>query len=98
MGSISALIAIAAAVALVILPQGTTGIFVALAILLAALALAAWLRTGPGWMAAATVIGSFAILLVHRERRDHQFCATKYGKDWEAYCAQVPWRILPGVY
>ena len=65
MGSISALIAIAAAVALVILPQGTTGIFVALAILLAALALAAWLRTGPGWMAAATVIGSVAILLVH---------------------------------
>ncbi|MCB9663762.1 MAG: hypothetical protein H6732_06600 [Alphaproteobacteria bacterium] len=40
----------------------------------------------------------FTILLVHRERRDHQFCATKYGKDWEAYCAQVPWRILPGVY
>jgi hypothetical protein len=40
----------------------------------------------------------FAILLVHRERRDHAFCAAKYGEDWERYCARVPWRILPGVY
>jgi protein-S-isoprenylcysteine O-methyltransferase Ste14 len=39
-----------------------------------------------------------AILLVHRERRDHARCAEKYGQDWEAYCARVRWRILPGVY
>ena len=38
------------------------------------------------------------ILLVHRERRDHAMCAVRYGKDWEAYCARVPYRIVPGVY
>jgi protein-S-isoprenylcysteine O-methyltransferase Ste14 len=40
----------------------------------------------------------FAILLIHRERRDHEFCSRKYGKDWDDYCERVPWRILPGVY
>jgi protein-S-isoprenylcysteine O-methyltransferase Ste14 len=40
----------------------------------------------------------FAILLVHREERDHHACAAKYGSDWEAYCRRVPWRIVPGVY
>jgi delta14-sterol reductase len=40
----------------------------------------------------------FVILLVHRERRDNDHCARKYGKDWEAYTSRVPWRILPFVY
>lgn len=40
----------------------------------------------------------FTILLIHRERRDHALCAEKYGADWDAYCARVPWRILPYVY
>ncbi|MEC8023188.1 MAG: DUF1295 domain-containing protein [Myxococcota bacterium] len=40
----------------------------------------------------------FAILLLHRERRDNYFCSKKYGQDWEQYCARVPWRIIPGVY
>lgn len=40
----------------------------------------------------------FVILLVHRERRDHEHCARKYGPDWETYTARVRWRILPGVY
>jgi delta14-sterol reductase len=40
----------------------------------------------------------FTILLVHRERRDHRFCAEKYGADWQVYCERVPWRILPYVY
>ena len=40
----------------------------------------------------------FTILLVHRERRDHDMCAVRYGKDWDAYCAKVPYRIVPGVY
>lgn len=40
----------------------------------------------------------FTILLVHRERRDHELCRKKYGADWERYCERVPWRILPGVY
>jgi protein-S-isoprenylcysteine O-methyltransferase Ste14 len=39
-----------------------------------------------------------AVLLVHRERRDHARCAANYGEDWEAYCAKVRWRIVPGLY
>ena len=38
------------------------------------------------------------ILLVHRERRDHELCRAKYGPDWDAYCRKVRWRIVPGVY
>ena len=40
----------------------------------------------------------FAVLLVHRERRDEEKCRRKYGKDWEEYCKLVKWRIIPGVY
>lgn len=40
----------------------------------------------------------FAILLIHREMRDEEKCRRKYGKDWEAYCQKVRYRILPGVY
>jgi protein-S-isoprenylcysteine O-methyltransferase Ste14 len=40
----------------------------------------------------------FTILLVHRERRDNDFCHAKYGADWERYCARVRWRIIPGLY
>ncbi|KAF2121279.1 sterol C-14 reductase-like protein [Lophiotrema nucula] len=40
----------------------------------------------------------FAVLLIHRERRDEEKCRRKYGKDWERYCKIVPWRIIPYVY
>eukprot|EP00656_Telonema_subtile_P047929 TRINITY_DN558_c0_g1_i3.p1 TRINITY_DN558_c0_g1~~TRINITY_DN558_c0_g1_i3.p1 ORF type:complete len:397 (+),score=99.83 TRINITY_DN558_c0_g1_i3:93-1283(+) len=40
----------------------------------------------------------FAVLLVHRERRDEACCIIKYGKDWDKYCAIVPYRIVPYVY
>jgi protein-S-isoprenylcysteine O-methyltransferase Ste14 len=40
----------------------------------------------------------FTILLVHRERRDHDMCAVRYGEDWQNYCQNVRWRIVPGVY
>lgn len=40
----------------------------------------------------------FAILLIHRERRDEEKCRKKYGADWDRYCKIVPWRIIPGVY
>ena len=40
----------------------------------------------------------FAVLLIHRERRDEQKCRRKYGKDWEEYCRIVKWRIIPGLY
>ena len=40
----------------------------------------------------------FAILLIHRERRDEEKCKRKYGADWDKYTKLVPYRILPGVY
>jgi delta14-sterol reductase len=40
----------------------------------------------------------FAILLIHRERRDDALCRKKYGADWETYCVLVPYRIVPYVY
>ncbi|WPG98305.1 Delta(14)-sterol reductase [Acrodontium crateriforme] len=40
----------------------------------------------------------FAILLIHREMRDEEKCRRKYGADWEKYCQQVRYRILPGIY
>ena len=40
----------------------------------------------------------FAVLLIHRDRRDEDKCVTKYGEDWARYMKFVPWRILPGVY
>ncbi|GAX81135.1 hypothetical protein CEUSTIGMA_g8569.t1 [Chlamydomonas eustigma] len=40
----------------------------------------------------------FAVLLIHRERRDDQGCRAKYGADWDKYCALVPYRIIPYVY
>jgi protein-S-isoprenylcysteine O-methyltransferase Ste14 len=42
--------------------------------------------------------GFLAVLLVHRERRDHAVCLAKYGQDWAEYCQRVPWRIIPGIY
>lgn len=38
------------------------------------------------------------ILLVHRVYRDDVRCREKYGKFWERYCQEVPYRILPYVY
>lgn len=40
----------------------------------------------------------FAILLIHRERRDEAKCAKKYGETWKEYKRLVPYRIIPGVY
>ncbi|KAK2879978.1 hypothetical protein FQN49_000704 [Arthroderma sp. PD_2] len=40
----------------------------------------------------------FAILLMHRERRDDGACLKKYGEDWNKYKSIVKWRILPWVY
>jgi len=53
-----------------------------------------------GWGMAVTYFYMiyFAVLLVHRERRDEAKCRAKYGKDWEEYCKIVPWRIIPYIY
>lgn len=40
----------------------------------------------------------FAILLVHRERRDEDKCERKYGEDWKRYKEIVRYRIIPGIY
>lgn len=38
------------------------------------------------------------ILLVDRAFRHDKRCADKYGKYWEAYCEQVPYKIIPYVF
>lgn len=40
----------------------------------------------------------FAVLLIHRERRDEEKCKRKYGTDWDVYTEKVTSRILPGIY
>ncbi|KAH9969612.1 ERG4/ERG24 ergosterol biosynthesis protein [Russula dissimulans] len=40
----------------------------------------------------------FAVLLIHRQRRDDEKCEKKYGKDWDRYQRLVPYRIIPYVY
>ena len=41
----------------------------------------------------------YVALFVPRQIDDDAVCEAKYGKDvWRAYCALVPWRIVPGVY
>lgn len=40
----------------------------------------------------------FAVLLIHRQRRDDHQCGLKYGEDWEKYKKLVPSRIIPYIY
>ncbi|XXG96786.1 acetyl-coenzyme-A carboxylase [Hypoxylon texense] len=40
----------------------------------------------------------FAVLLVHRDSRDDEKCAKKYGEDWEKYKSIVKYKIIPGIY
>lgn len=37
------------------------------------------------------------ILLTDRAFRDDDRCRKKYGKYWDEYCAQVPFKIVPGL-
>lgn len=36
-------------------------------------------------------------LLYHRAGRDEKRCRNKYGKIWDDYCQQVPYRFIPGL-
>lgn len=38
------------------------------------------------------------ILLVDRSYRQEKRCAMKYGQDWQQYCEQVPFRLIPYLY
>lgn len=40
----------------------------------------------------------FAGLLIHRNARDEAKCAEKYGKTWDEYKKQVPYKFIPYVY
>lgn len=40
----------------------------------------------------------FAVLLIHRDGRDDEKCAKKYGEDWEKYKRIVKYKIVPGIY
>ena len=40
----------------------------------------------------------FSSMVTHRALRDQEKCANKYGKDWDEYCRQVPYVLLPGVW
>ncbi|KAF6757146.1 C-14 sterol reductase [Ephemerocybe angulata] len=40
----------------------------------------------------------FTALLVHRQMRDDEACAQKYGDDWKKYKKLVPYKIVPGIY
>lgn len=40
----------------------------------------------------------FAILLIHRQRRDDLHCERKYGDAWREYMRRVPYRIVPGIF
>ena len=37
-------------------------------------------------------------LLLDRTYRIDARCHAKYGKQWEAYCKLVPWRLIPKVW
>jgi delta24(24(1))-sterol reductase len=39
----------------------------------------------------------FTGMIIHRYNRDMHTCARKYGKDWDAYCAKVPYAFIPGL-
>ena len=43
-------------------------------------------------------VAFFTVMIVHRARRDDARCAAKYGADWAAYRAAVPWLFCPGFY
>ena len=56
--------------------------------------------TAKGWGMLFTYfyIVYFAVLLIHRERRDEEKCKRKYGDDWKRYTDIVKSRIVPGIY
>jgi delta14-sterol reductase len=56
------------------------------------------LTTGANSLFTYVYVIYFAVLLIHRERRDDAECLAKYGDDWREYRRRVPFRIIPYVY
>lgn len=49
------------------------------------------------WERVARIVACVRFVPSRQIRDDHK-CYTKYKKDWETYCAKVPYRIVPYVY
>jgi delta14-sterol reductase len=62
-----------------------------------ALSLASPLAPDPNWWPW-LYPAYYLALLIPRERDDDRRCAAKYGRLWQQYKAQVPYRIIPGLY
>ncbi|MFN8310837.1 MAG: hypothetical protein U0T73_12825 [Chitinophagales bacterium] len=53
--------------------------------------------TGFAFFAPFFYVVFLTILLVHRAFRDDMKCRNKYGPAWEAYCRNVPYKMIPGI-
>ncbi len=63
MGTISAIVSMVAAIALVLLPEATVELFAIVGVMLVTLGMAAWLRARPGLISTATVLCTFAVMV-----------------------------------
>ncbi|KAI9000137.1 ergosterol biosynthesis ERG4/ERG24 family-domain-containing protein [Hyaloraphidium curvatum] len=60
---------------------------------------ASYVGAGLFWQALPWLYPLYYIaLFVPREIEDGRVCRQKYGKAWEEYEKQVPWRIVPGLW
>ncbi|KAI8928265.1 ergosterol biosynthesis ERG4/ERG24 [Entophlyctis helioformis] len=62
------------------------------------MSLAMCLTCGVGYILPYFYIVYMTILLVQRIERDHLRCKGKYGKYWDMYCTQVPYKLIPYVF
>lgn len=53
--------------------------------------------TGFAFFAPYFYVVYLSVLLTHRAFRDDTKCRNKYGEDWDEYCEQVPYKIIPWV-
>lgn len=62
------------------------------------MSLAMCMTCGSGFILPYFYIIYMSILLGLRIERDHERCLGKYGKYWEQYIEQVPYKLIPYVY
>ena len=62
------------------------------------ISLAMCLTCGSGYLIPYFYIIYMMILLLQRIERDQERCYGKYGKYWDKYCQQVPYKLIPYVY